>query len=87
MLGHRAFARAEGLDPTILADSDGRVAESFGGLYDEFKRHSRIAKRSVFVIDTDRTISYAWSIDDPAVQPDWSAVAAAVRALVESSAA
>jgi peroxiredoxin len=87
VFSHRAFARAEGLDLTILADSDGRVAESFGVLYDEFAGHSRIAKRSVFVIDTDRTISYAWSTDDPAVQPDWPAVAAVVRALVGPSVA
>jgi peroxiredoxin len=87
LFSHRAFARAEGLDLTILADSGGRVAESFGVLYDEFEGHSRIAKRSVFVIDTDRTISYAWSTDDPAVQPDRSAVAGAVRALVDPSVA
>jgi peroxiredoxin len=60
---HRAFAETEELAFALLSDSDGSVAES----YEEFNGHKRIAKRSVFVVDTDGTIRYAWSTDDPTV--------------------
>jgi len=75
---HAAFAREEGLQFPLLSDSDGTVAERYGVLYDEFKGHKRIAKRAVFLVDTDAVVRYAWSSDDPADQPDWQAVRTAV---------
>jgi len=75
---HRAFAEDQDLGFPLLSDSDGAVAESYGVLYDEFRGHKRIAKRSVFVVDTDRRIRYAWAADDPANHPDWDAVRDAV---------
>ncbi|RLM59326.1 alkyl hydroperoxide reductase [Halobellus sp. Atlit-31R] len=78
---HQAFAEAERLGYTLLSDSDGSVAESYGVLYDEFREHKRIAKRSVFLVDTDRTIRYAWSTDDPAEQPRWAEVGEAIEAV------
>lgn len=78
---HRAFAAAEGLDFTLLSDSDGSTAESYGVLYDEFNGHRRIAKRSVFLVDTDGTVVYAWATDDPGTQPDFDAVKAAVESV------
>lgn len=77
---HRQFAAAERLEYPLLSDSDGSVADAFGVLYDEFEHHRRIAKRSVFVIDADGVIQYAWSTDEPSILPDWSAVQEAVRA-------
>jgi len=78
---HRAFADTEDLAFALLSDSDGSVAESYDVFYEEFNGHKRIAKRSVFVVDTDGTIRYAWSTDDPTVQPDFSAVKDALEAL------
>ncbi|MFB6137928.1 MAG: redoxin domain-containing protein [Halobacteriaceae archaeon] len=75
---HRAFAKAEDLGFALLSDSDGSVAQAYDVLYDEFDGHKQIAKRSVFVLDSGRTIRYAWSTADPSVQPDWSAVKATV---------
>ncbi|MDH5020290.1 redoxin domain-containing protein [Halobacterium rubrum] len=71
---HGAFAEREGLAFTLLSDSDGTVAETYDVLYDEFRDHKRVSKRSVFVIDTDRTVRYAWATDDPSEQPDWGPV-------------
>lgn len=76
---HGAFADAEGLGFALLSDSDGSVAESYGVLYDEFGGHHRIAKRSVFVVDQAGVVRYAWSTDEPTVQPEWSAVELAVK--------
>ncbi|MFB6124465.1 MAG: redoxin domain-containing protein [Halanaeroarchaeum sp.] len=36
-----------------------------------------VAKRSVFVVDADGTITYEWVSDDPGVEPDYDAVEAA----------
>jgi peroxiredoxin len=38
-----------------------------------------IAKRAVFVIDTDGTVSYAWVTDDASVEPDYDEVEAAAK--------
>jgi peroxiredoxin len=79
---HQAFAEAEGLEVRLLSDSDGTVAESYDALYDEFKGHKRIAQRSVYVVDTDGTIAYAWQTEDPQEQPDWSEAKAALDSLL-----
>lgn len=71
---HRAFADHEDLAFALLSDSDGSVAEAYDVLYEEFNGHKQIAKRSVFLVDRDDVIRYAWSTNDPTVQPDWSAV-------------
>lgn len=78
---HKAFADSEQLFFTLLSDSDGTVAESYDVLYDEFQGHKRIAKRAVFVVDTDQTIQYAWVADDPQTQPDWTAIKEALADL------
>ena len=78
---HRAFSNQEQLGYALLSDTDGSVAESYDVLYDTFEGHRRIAKRSVFVVDSDRTVRYAWSTDDPSQQPNWTAVEEALRNL------
>ena len=46
-----------------------------------------VAKRSVFVVDADGEITYAWVSDDPGVEPDYDEVreAAADAAAVEAA--
>jgi peroxiredoxin len=79
---HQAFAESESLDVRLLSDSDGSVAESYDALYDEFQGHKRIAKRSVYVVDTDGSIAYVWQTEDPQEQPDWSEAKAALDGLL-----
>ena len=38
-----------------------------------------VAKRAVFVVDGDGTITHAWGSDDPGIEPDHDEVAAAAR--------
>jgi len=40
---------------------------------------NNVAKRSVFVVDGDRNITYGWVSDDPGVEPDYDEVLAAVE--------
>jgi peroxiredoxin len=79
----QAFAESEDLDFSLLSDSDGSVADRFDVLYEEFQHHQRIAKRSVFVIDTDGIVRYAWCTDDPETHPDWTAVSETVHSLTQ----
>ena len=64
-----AFAGHTGVGFPLLSDWGGLVAEAYGVLYDEWKGHTRVAKRSVFVIDTNNLIRYAWATDDALVLP------------------
>jgi len=38
-----------------------------------------LAKRAVFVIDTEGTVTYSWVSDDPGVEPDYDEVVEAIR--------
>ena len=67
---HRAFAEEYRLQFPLLVDSLGDVAESYGVLHEEIEGHRRLAKRSLFVVDADRRVRYAWATDDPARLPD-----------------
>lgn len=75
---HREFASQEGLEYPLLSDSDDSVAAAYGVAYDEFRGHKNVARRSVFVIDETGTVRYSWSADDPADQPEWDAIKAAI---------
>lgn len=78
-----AFAQTEGIAPTLLSDFDKATARAFGVLYENFKGLGATAKRSVFVVDTDGRIAYAWITDDPSVMPDLREVAGATADAAE----
>lgn len=59
-----AFADTTGVAFPLLSDWGGAVAEAYGVRYDEWKGHTGVAKRSVFVIDTERLIRYRWVTND-----------------------
>lgn len=82
---HNAFADRENLQFRLLSDSDGNVAEHYDVLYDEFKDHKRVAKRSVFVVDTDQTVRYTWVTEDPQTLPDWEPVRDALGEIPDST--
>lgn len=65
-----AFARHLGVDLPMLSDWGGSTAGAYGVRYDQWRDHSGVAKRSLFVIDRDRTIRYRWVTDDALVLPD-----------------
>ena len=59
----------------LISDAEKEIVEAYDitmdfdelGVYD-------VAKRSVFVIDSDGEITYAWVSDDPGVEPDYDDV-------------
>ena len=48
--------------------------------YDVWKGHHGLAKRSVFVVDTDQVVRYRWVTDDALVLPDFDEAVAVLRA-------
>lgn len=80
------FREQEGLSFGIISDAEKELIEAydvemdFGSIGVE-----SVAKRSVFVIDEDGTITYAWMSDDPGVEPDYDAVEAAAVAATETT--
>lgn len=81
------FREQEGLSFGIISDAEKELIDAydvemdFGSIGVE-----SVAKRSVFVIDEDGTITYTWVSDDPGVEPDYEAVEAAAVAAAESTA-
>ena len=70
-----------GLEFDLVSDSGKEVIDTYGISMDfEELGVPGVAKRSVFVIDSDGTVSYAWVSDDPGVEPDYDEVEAAAEA-------
>ncbi|MDE2751439.1 MAG: redoxin domain-containing protein [Gemmatimonadota bacterium] len=65
----------------ILSDFNKEAARAFGVLQEDFFGLHGVAKRSVFVVDGEGRIAYAWVSDNPGVLPPFDEVVGAVRSL------
>jgi peroxiredoxin len=86
---HKEFAAKHGFGFPLLSDTQGDIAEAYDIRYDEAVSYEgadlgRVVKRSMFVIDTDRTIRYAWSVEDPEILPDLLEAKAALDELTDN---
>ena len=63
------------LDFDLISDADKEIIDEYGiGMdFAELGVHD-VAKRSVFVVDSDGEVTYAWVSDDPGVEPDYDEV-------------
>ena len=76
-----AFRDELGLEFDLVSDSGKEVIDTYGISMDfEDLGVPGVAKRSVFVVNSDGTVSYAWVSDDPGVEPDYEDVEAAAEA-------
>ncbi|HUF95083.1 MAG TPA: redoxin domain-containing protein [Acidimicrobiia bacterium] len=80
-----AFSETLGVDFPMLSDWEGTVANAYGVQYDEWKGHTGLAKRSVFLIDGERRVRYRWHSDDALVVPDLYEALDEIEALAEDS--
>ncbi|MDH3296942.1 MAG: redoxin domain-containing protein [Gemmatimonadota bacterium] len=71
----------EGIPFPVLSDFGRAVSRAYGVLDENLMGPPGVAKRSAFVIDREGRVAYRWVSDDPSVEPDYSAVQAAVEAL------
>jgi peroxiredoxin len=67
---HRRFVEANDLPFPLLSDSDGAVSRAYDVRYDEWEQHPGVPKRAVYVVDSDRTVRYAWDTEDAYENPD-----------------
>lgn len=67
----------------LLSDSNRDLIDVFGIPTDfEHIGVRNLAKRAVFVIDAEGTVTYAWVSDDPGAEPDYDEVQEAAAAAV-----
>jgi peroxiredoxin len=71
----KEFADANDLTYPLVSDSNKEIIDAYDVEMDfaDFGYYG-VAKRAVFVVDEDDTVSYAWVSDDPGVEPDYDAV-------------
>jgi peroxiredoxin len=69
---HKEFIGKHGLGFPLLSDTDTTVAEAYGTKYDEPlpEMGNSVTKRSLFIIDQQQAVRYAWVTDDAHEQPD-----------------
>ena len=75
------WAKEMGVPFTILSDFNKTAAAAYGVLQQDFVGLHGVAQRSVFVVDGEGWISFAWVTDNPGVLPPFDEVLGAVRAL------
>jgi len=65
----------------LVSDSDRQIIDAYDVRMDFANLGvPGVAKRAVFVVDSDGTVAYRWVSDDPGVEPDYDAVREAAAA-------
>ncbi len=70
------FAKQNKLNFDLISDADRTISKKFGSLHENFINITGLtaSKRSVFVLDKDGVVRYAWVSEDPGKEPDYEAV-------------
>jgi peroxiredoxin len=81
IFSHSAFKKANDIEFPLLSDWEKTTIRAYGIVYPNLAGMKEVAKRSVFVVDADGLITYAWVSEDPGKQPPYDEVKAAVESL------
>ena len=75
-----AFAEKNNVEYPILSDYNRAAVNAYGVAHDDFVGMSgyTAAKRSIFVLDANGTITYKWVSDDPGKEPLYDEIKAAL---------
>ena len=72
---NNAFREANQIKYPLLSDVHREVISAYGVTFDNFAIDGyTVAQRSVFLVEADGTIGYAWYADNPGIEPDYSAL-------------
>jgi len=72
------FADRNDLNFPLVGDTEKELLDAYDVRTDfEAVDLEGVAKRAVFVVDADGTVTYAWVADDPSLEPDYEAVLSA----------
>lgn len=85
---NKAFAEKNGLNFPLLSDYAREAVRAYDVAHDDFAGMPgyTAAKRSVFVIDPEGVVRYAWVGPNPGVEPNYDEVKAAVAKIGASAA-
>ena len=80
---NKAFAEQNSLAFPILSDYNREAIKAFGIAFPDLAglKGLTVAKRSVFVLDKQGVVKYAWVSEDPKKEPDYAEVTKAARSL------
>lgn len=80
---HKKFAEEEGIGYPLLCDTSGEMLGSYGLLMEEGEGFRQVPRRSVLLIDSDRTVRYKWVAEDNWQESafDFNPVQEAIKAL------
>jgi peroxiredoxin len=81
IFSHKGFKEANDIQFSLLSDWEKTVIKAYDVVYENLAGMKEVAKRSVFVVDTDGTIVYAWVSEDPGKLPPFEEVRQAVTKL------
>ena len=78
---NKAFALQNNLQFPLLSDFSRTVCNQYGGVHDDFAgiKGYTASKRSVFIIDANGIVKYTWISENPGVEPDYDAIAVALK--------
>ena len=73
---NKGFAQVNNLTFPLLSDFTRAVSKQYAGLVEDFSglKGYTAAKRSVFILDAQGVVQYAWISDDPGVEPPYDEV-------------
>ena len=72
-----AFAEKNGISFPLLCDVHREAVNAYGVALNDFVIGGyTVAQRSVFVVEADGTIGYAWVAENPGIQPNYDEVMA-----------
>ncbi len=70
----KAFKEKYNLNFTLLSDFNKEVIRKYDVVLPELLGLRELAKRAVFILDSDGVVRYKWVSDDPRVEPDYDEV-------------
>ena len=78
---NNAFRETNGIGYPLLSDVHREVITAYGVTFENFAIDGyTVAQRSVFVVEEDGTIGYAWYAENPGIEPDYDALFAHIGA-------
>ncbi len=77
------FAKQNSLEFDLLSDADRSISKTYGALHVDFVgvKGLTASKRSVFILDGEGVVKYAWVSEDPGKEPDYETVKAELSKL------
>ena len=75
------FRKQNNIEYPLLSDVNREVISAYGVTFENFAIDGyTVAQRSVFVVEEDGAIGYAWYAENPGIEPDYDALFAHIGA-------